>query len=451
MSFFNKKYYSKKDNEPSKAINMPKNLNTYLGQKGYTILKSELQPTQIQYIKEQLLIKPCTPGAPIAIDKSYPVYRESDKKIYVPRYYGTELFGPPKETKITEGDDILLEFQGTLRDQQVPVVQKYMETVTTSLNGINGIGGGGLLELPCGFGKCLGINTPIMMSNGTFKMVQDIQIGDKLMGDNSTPRNVLSLARGKEQMYKISSKNGDEYIVNESHILSLKCSTDCDNMKKGQIVDISVKDFLELSKTKLDCPLLGYKVPILFPKVFIDINPYLFGCWIGNQKSSVEQNIPVNYKCNSRTIQLQLLAGIIDSDNGYNKGNYYEIISQNNTQLADDIVFLCRSLGFACYITNKHEDTIVIHVYGSGLEQIPLLCLEKKYVTYSQCLDDALVYKITVEKLDIDDYYGFEIDGNKRFVLGDFSVTHNTSISLHIISKLKKKTLVIVHYRHFLK
>jgi superfamily II DNA or RNA helicase len=56
-----------------------------------------------------------------------------------------------------------------------------------------------------------------------------------------------------------------------------------------------------------------------------------------------------------------------------------------------------------------------------------------------------LEYRITLEKLPIDDYYGFEINGNKRFVLGDFTVTHNTSISLYLLSQLKKKTLVIVH------
>jgi superfamily II DNA or RNA helicase len=151
--------------EKVKASDMPKNLNTYLGQKGYTILKSELLPSHQQFIKEQLLIKPCTPGAPIAIDKSYPVYRESDKKLYVPRYYGEQLFGLPKESKISEGEDISLEFQGSLRDMQVPVVQKYLETVLSGSDrsgsdrsgsdrsGSDKEGGGGLLELPCGFGK----------------------------------------------------------------------------------------------------------------------------------------------------------------------------------------------------------------------------------------------------------------------------------------------------------
>jgi len=524
MSFFrNRNAYAynnnNNNNNKKQEVDMPKNINTYLGQKGYTILKSDLSPSQQQYIKEQLLIKPCTPGAPIAIDKSFPAYRESDKKLYLPRYYGTQLFGSSKETKITEGDDIALEFQGSLRPAQEPVVKAYLDKVLNSNNNSNNSGGGGgLLELPCGFGKCLGIDTPIMMFDGTFKKVQDIQIGDKLMGDDSTPRNVLSLARGKEQMYKISSKKGDEYIVNESHILSLKSSTNFkSNMKKGQIIDISVKDFLNLPKSYhgKGGPLLGYKVPVMFPEIEVEFDPYLLGYWLGDGSSSdtgittqesyiikyfVElfktkhtdlylrykgtqydyrinaingskngnsfmrflrkynlinnKHIPFNYKCNSRNIQLQLLAGIIDSD-GYQKGNCYEIC-QKNTQLADDIVFLCRSLGFASYIkkcnktcTNapngpKTGEYNRICVYGSGLEEIPVLCPRKKS-TRRQQIKDALVYRITVEKLSVDDYYGFEIDGNRRFVLGDFSVTHNTSISLYILSRLKKKALVIVH------
>ena len=41
----------------------------------------------------------------------------------------------------------------------------------------------------------------------------------------------------------------------------------------------------------------------------------------------------------------------------------------------------------------------------------------------------------------IGNYYGFEIDGNRRFVLENFSVTHNTVIALNIITQLHKKHL----------
>ena len=138
----------KKIEEP---IEWPQNLNTYLGNKGYTILKSELSIKHQLTLKEMLMVKPYVPGSHVQVQKTFPAYRESDKKIYVPRYFGEEIFGKAKTIKITEGDDIDLEFQGTLRENQVPVVDKYLTHVKP--------GGGGLLELPCGFGKTsIGLN-----------------------------------------------------------------------------------------------------------------------------------------------------------------------------------------------------------------------------------------------------------------------------------------------------
>jgi len=125
------------------------NINSYLGQKGYTILKSELTLEQQKKIRNDLNIKPYVGGAMGGATNqvTYPAYRESDKKFYVPHHYGAETFGPPKKCAISEGDNIDLEFNGVLRDYQEPVVKKFLERVS------NGTGGGGLLELPCGFGK----------------------------------------------------------------------------------------------------------------------------------------------------------------------------------------------------------------------------------------------------------------------------------------------------------
>jgi len=135
-----------KKNIKEEIIDWPQNLqNTYLGNKGYTILKNELSIKHQLALKEILMVKPYVPGSPVQVQKTFPAYRESDKKLYVPRYFGEEIFGPAKLAKISEGDDISLTFQGTLRENQVPVVNKYLQHVSS--------GGGGLLELPCGFGK----------------------------------------------------------------------------------------------------------------------------------------------------------------------------------------------------------------------------------------------------------------------------------------------------------
>jgi superfamily II DNA or RNA helicase len=141
-------------------------MNTYLGQKGYTIPKSELSIEKQKQIRNDLMIKPFVMGAPVNDMKTFPAYRESANKFYVPHYYGIENYGVPKEYKISEGIDINLEFNGELRPGQIPVVETY-------INHVNKVGfGGGLLELPCAFGKtCLALNIISRLKKKTFIIV----------------------------------------------------------------------------------------------------------------------------------------------------------------------------------------------------------------------------------------------------------------------------------------
>lgn len=157
---------NKKKEKKQEIMEFPKNLNTYLGNKGYTILKNEL-PIQLQtQLKEMLMVKPIIIGSPIQ-QIAYPVYRESDKKIYVPRYFGEEMFGKHKADKVSQGDNIDIAFNGTLRENQVPVVEKYLAHVLSL-----GDGGSGLLELPCGFGKTsIGLNIISRLKKKTLVIV----------------------------------------------------------------------------------------------------------------------------------------------------------------------------------------------------------------------------------------------------------------------------------------
>ena len=144
MNYY-KKNNNSKINAKAEPIVWPSLQNSYLGNKGYTILKSELSIKHQLALKEMLMVKPFVPGSPVQVQKTYPVYRESDKKIYIPRYFGEDLFGKANENKIPEGDDINLTFQGVLRDYQIPIAKAYLNHVSK--------GGGGLLELYCGAGK----------------------------------------------------------------------------------------------------------------------------------------------------------------------------------------------------------------------------------------------------------------------------------------------------------
>jgi superfamily II DNA or RNA helicase len=143
------------------------NLNTYLGQKGYTIAKNELSIEKQKQIRNDLTIKPSNHGMPgLANQISFPAYRESSNKMYVPHYYGVENFGAIKQVKINNGENISLEFQGKLRETQEVVVKTYIDHVKKS-----GFGGG-LLELPCAAGKTvIALNIISQLKKKTFIIV----------------------------------------------------------------------------------------------------------------------------------------------------------------------------------------------------------------------------------------------------------------------------------------
>ena len=284
---------------------------SYLGRKGYTIPKIVLDPNDYEHLKKDLYMVPFTMGGFGADATAFPMYRENEAKIYLPRFYGIERYGLPDKSELKPGENIDIDFVKELRPYQTKIIDVYMNHISTN-DSEGGGGGGGILEVPCGKGKCLAKDTPILMYDDSIKLVQDIIVGDLLKGDDLTSRKVLSLARGREVMYNVREVGTDRfYTVNKSHILSL--------LHKNTVVDISVADYLE--------------------------SPYkdeLFGFRIDNS------------------------------------------------------------------------------IY-------------------------PLVYSISVDYTTVDDYYGFEIDGNRRFVLGDFTVTHNTVMALNIISKIQKKTLILVH------
>ena len=118
-------------------------MSNYLGKKGYTLHKSDLTVSQQLNIRKMLRVRPYVPNSPVKGDE-FEVYRESNSKLYVPRYFGIEHFGRPSRCKLPEPEKISLPFAGDLRDYQKHIVGEFMKKTSD---------GGGLLEIPCGRGK----------------------------------------------------------------------------------------------------------------------------------------------------------------------------------------------------------------------------------------------------------------------------------------------------------
>ena len=91
---------------------------------------------------------------------------------------------------------------------------------------------------------CFGLNTPVLKADKTSDFVQNIKVGDVLLGDDNTNRIVSETIKGREQMYWIKQSNAENYRVNHNHIMTL--------LKDGELVDIYLYDLLneDISKYK---------------------------------------------------------------------------------------------------------------------------------------------------------------------------------------------------------
>lgn len=495
----------------------------YLNNYGFCIKKNKLNPKIANILDKYFSVKPELNYENEKIkeeDKYFKVYYSDNNYIVVPKFstnikiniskYIKENKNDKKKTikiddieysKITfvvskykyKNELSKFDFKGKLRDyQQVIIDEVFKKFGLNSSEPTNhavsqSFPKGGLIKLSCGGGKCLGFNTPVMMCDGSIKMVQDVKVGDKLMGDDSKPREVLSLARGKETMYKITQECGDDYIVNSSHILSLY------NPKTNEIVDIGVQDFLKIKDTEIytgddtvieNAGLYGFKVNVKFDLKHVPFDPYYFANWLFGEtiqhwglndmvkienyiyeskyNSTIPEkyqykindyHIPNVYKINHHTIQLNLLAGIIDSKSGIMVEDSFTI-KIKYPQMYLDLMFILNSLGLK-YISNKELKQITI--YGKLASLIPTKIKRfynvnqiKKLFNSENPMDyfknqNINYYPIKIEQLEEADYYGFEINGNRRFLLGDFTVTHNTMLAIYLAWALGLKTLVVTH------
>ena len=305
-------------------------------------------------------------------------------------------------------------------------------------------------------GKCFGKGTKVLMYSGELKDVTDIQVGDFLMGDDSTPRHVLSLARGRETMYWVRQENAIDYRINESHILSLKCSVNEGQHQKGDVLNLPLLEYLNSSEKFKAC-YKGYKVAVNFAEKTLPFNPYFLGLWLGNGGNEIDaevllgdfhlidnKHIPETFIINSRANRLELLAGLVDGNEGYydKVSNAYEI-TQNSLALAIQIKFLCDSLGYQTSLIEKRgsdDETPIYGVYFCGnVDDIPVKIEHKKANSWA-FNESWNQTDIRVQIDDEDEYFGFEIDGNKLFLLEDMTVVHNTTVAINIVENFSRET-----------
>ena len=150
--------------------------HSYIGKKGYTISKNIISKEDLAFLYKDLFVKPEIFGFQKNSTEanSFPMYRENDNKIYIPRFYGIHRYGLPDNHSISSGNNIQLTFAKSLRDYQTHIVNVFLNHVNTKVCNLDDslFGNGGILEVPCGFGKTImALNIISVLSKKTLIIV----------------------------------------------------------------------------------------------------------------------------------------------------------------------------------------------------------------------------------------------------------------------------------------
>lgn len=305
-----------------------------------------------------------------------------------------------------------------------------------------------------GSGKCLARGTNVVLWDGTLKEVQDITTDDILMGDDSTPRRVLSVCQGREDMFHVRTPTY-EYTVNKSHVLSFIDAS-------GAFIDLSITDALQLPG-----PLYGYKVSYDLEHVHQpELDPYVIGyCFahlyqsvpsiriqdeqIKQYLSSFDQLLFPSYRTFNYTINLSLFPMELftsdvqqymlqmDTQSQYLfLGGLFDACGRDDTlhleHHTSTVLRLLDKLGIQYECTDtKYDlnDTSLCSLHKITVDTSVLPRFATRHTWEQPRERRVLLFPVDIEACPVDDYFGFELDGNHRFLLEDGTVTHNTTVA----------------------
>jgi DNA gyrase/topoisomerase IV subunit B len=309
---------------------------------------------------------------------------------------------------------------------------------------------------------CVAPETRVLLWNGDVKLAKDIVESDVLIGDDGKPRNISKVVSGEDHMYEISQLHGEPYVVNSLHILTMKfvahkqifnsfnkwMSVHFDkekemiaytyddsyqnlesflkNIPDENIFDIRIAKYLILTQEEQrwfvavrNSVTFEWKDSPVSSGAYPENESYDYGLeW--EEKDTIDKKWIVN-GCREH-----VLYGIIDGCEGTkvkNKLSYNSCGSNKFIITGTKVVihkhfrefeYLVKSLGICIKPIDKNSNSHTYHLYATFNTD--------GYKPF----DTELYSRIKIKHLGVGPYCGWYLDSNERFLLGDFTVTHNT-------------------------
>lgn len=176
-----------------------------------------------------------------------------------------------------------------------------------------------------------------------------------------------------------------------------------------------------------------------------------------------EKFIPDDYRLGSRETRLAVLAGLLDTDGHLEGGTGFDYISKSQ-RLADDVVFVARSLGLCatggpCEKRDQNGGGGTYwRVHISGNTEIIPTRVPRKQARPRMQKKNPLVTGFDFEPLPADDFFGFALDGDHLYLTADFVVHHNTGKSVVIAGFIREaieawsdtRILILTHVKELI-
>jgi len=332
---------------------------------------------------------------------------------------------------------------------------------------------------------CHPIGTQVRMFDNSIKNIEDINIGDELMGIDDVPRIVKRTIRGPQaRMYRVCQSNGDDYSVTHDHELEI--------LDKGKRTKIKAEKLFEIQNSicteHFNNRYKGFKRDAVdLPYQEVPLDPYFLGIWLGdghrdsriittsdieivyflsryadeiggklsmysnnyssnanssNYKVNIikdknyiidslkslrvlgNKHIPEEYLNNSIEVRMKLLAGLLDTDGTLDISAYR--FYQADGRFAKQVQELANSLGFHTnFKYRKRHNTKEYSITISGdINKIPVQIHRKK--TDFNPVKNYKISSLRIEASTDAPYYGVETDQDHSYCLRDYTMTGNS-------------------------
>ncbi|MFN7491974.1 MAG: LAGLIDADG family homing endonuclease [Cyclobacteriaceae bacterium] len=228
--------------------------------------------------------------------------------------------------------------------------------------------------------------TNVIMHSGEVRLISSLQIGDLLMGEDSSPRKIISLKSVIASTYEVKPVRGMPYITDSQQALILQKSIYLVN-KEGHKVKkyfpkyrhfpnrilVTVQNVLVKNSTSLFKCFFLHKAKLIFPHTPVNIDPYFIGLWLGDGTrhltSITSMDEPIISEIYHQAKKWGLKVSINAKQN--NRAAAYSIVRGNVAGFGREKNPLFNQLKVLNLINNKHVPSV--YLYNSESVRLELL------------------------------------------------------------------------------